>query len=131
MFHQLLLTLSIKIKWSYMKKKQLHTQVEHYGLRIHSFTAVYDAGYGRIHAIYTPYTTVFLRITWGRITTVYLRDRIRQYTMKNGSRTLKKSVIRNFKKGFVICNEFETLFRFRTNKVSYQTIFYSSKKRVL
>jgi hypothetical protein len=34
----------------------------------------------------TPYTTVFLRITWSRITIVYLRDRIRRYTEKSGDR---------------------------------------------
>ena len=62
------------------------TQVDSYGLRKRSFTIVYDTVYDRIHAIYAPYTTVFWRITWSSITVVYLRDRIRSYTEKNGGR---------------------------------------------
>ncbi len=42
------------------------TQVDRYGIRIRRC----------IHTIYAPYTTVFHRITWHRITIVYVRDRI-------------------------------------------------------
>ncbi len=58
----------------------LVTQVDRYGLRIRSFTAVYDVVYDRIHAIYASYTTVFRRITWSSITVGYLRGRIRRNT---------------------------------------------------
>ncbi len=44
------------------------------------YTAVYDAVYDRIHAIYASYTTVFRRITWSSITVGYLRGRIRRNT---------------------------------------------------
>ncbi len=62
------------------------TQVDCYELRIRSYTTVYGVVYGRIHTIYAPYTTVFLRNTWSRITIVYFRDRIRRYTEKYGDR---------------------------------------------
>jgi hypothetical protein len=61
-------------------------QVEHYGVRKRSYTAVYDAVYDRLQSIYAPYTTVFCRITWSSITGVYLRDRTRRTTEKNGGR---------------------------------------------
>jgi hypothetical protein len=56
------------------------SQVDRYGVRIRSFTAVNDAVYDRIHAIYAPYTIVFRRIIWSSITVVYLRGRIRKNT---------------------------------------------------
>ena len=76
------------IVWYDVRKQKLliHSQVDVYELRIRSFTTIYDPVYGRIHAIYAPYTTVFWRITWSSITVVYLRDRIRSYTEKNGGR---------------------------------------------
>ncbi len=43
--------------------------------------------------------------------------------------TLKKNRCRTKPfKGSENCNEFGTLFGFRTNKVSYQTIFYNREK---
>ncbi len=60
----------------------LFCQVERYELHKRSFTTVYD----RLHTIYAPYTTVFLRITWPSITVVYLHDRVRRNTEKYGDR---------------------------------------------
>ena len=47
---------------------------------------VTDSVNARLRSYTTPYTTVFWRITWSSITVVYLRDRIRSYTEKNGGR---------------------------------------------
>lgn len=63
------------IKWNGLKWA---SQVERYGIRRQSFKTVYSVVYDRLHTIYAPYTTVFLRITWSRITFVYLRDPIRR-----------------------------------------------------
>jgi hypothetical protein len=41
-------------------------------------STITDSVYDRIHTIYAPYTTVFLRITCDSITIVYVRDRIRR-----------------------------------------------------
>src|ERR1700722_21039902 len=75
------------------------TQDDKYGVRIRSFTSVYDVVYDRLHAFYAPYTTVFRRFTRSCITVVYLRDRIWRDTEKNGDR-IRSVFIR--KRPFVI-----------------------------
>jgi hypothetical protein len=65
---------------------------------------------------------LFENWNWSPVLFVYSKS---EYTLHR-----KKRCRTELKKGSEKCNEFETLFRFRTNMVSYQTIFYSKRKRV-